>query len=73
MTQQMQKLQEQFKVQQERCLSCAYCWKELPEVFKSHPVHTYAYVHNQPQSDLEKSLSQKVLETCPAQAIVKIS
>ena len=51
------------------CISCAACWKEAPQNFTSHPIHTYSYVFQQPRNDSEAEACLRALKLCPVSAI----
>lgn len=53
----------------QKCISCGACWRKDPEHFKSHEVHTYAYIQNQPKKSLELELCHEVRKICPVEAI----
>lgn len=53
----------------DQCISCGACWREAPDFFKSHEVHTFAYVQRQPQTEAEVRACNTALNICPVEAI----
>lgn len=53
----------------QKCISCGACWRKDPEHFKSHDIHTYAYIQHQPKENLELELCHEVRNICPVEAI----
>lgn len=53
----------------QQCISCGACWRAQPDFFKSHEVHTYAYLHRQPSTKSEFEACDEVLKICPVEAI----
>ena len=55
----------------DECISCAVCWKAVPNCFASHEIHTFAYIYRQPRTLSEELECEDVLKLCPVQAIAK--
>jgi ferredoxin len=55
----------------EECISCGACWRIAPGWISSHPVHTFAFFSQQPQTAQEKELCLEALAMCPVGAIGK--
>ena len=64
--------QKQRFIVLESCIRCAACWEKYPQLFVSHPVEAYAYVHQQPKTKQERLTFKSAEKLCPVQAIVDI-
>lgn len=51
------------------CISCAACWRVVPEHFESHPVHAHAVVLRQPTTPSEFDRCEEARRICPVHAI----
>lgn len=57
-----------FRVGSE-CISCAACWRAVPEHFDSHPIEAYAIVVRQPAIASELERCEEARRICPVGAI----
>lgn len=54
----------------EMCIDCSACYIDLPEHFALDENTNLAYVHKQPESQIEKSLCEEAMDACPTEAIL---
>jgi ferredoxin len=64
------KAQVRFSIGKE-CISCAACWRAVPEHFSDHEIHGNAIVSRQPETKSEVLRCEEALRICPVQAITR--